>query len=162
VISNAQSADAGRYNVVITNPLFPAPGFLSQTGILTVLLDTDEDGMPDDWELANGLDLENPDDAELDTDEDGSTNLEEYLAGTDPQDPASALRLRVLNDGAVMLEFNAVAGKTYAIEARDTVDAGEWTSVAMFPAQTIGRSEQWVVPASPDTRYFRLRTPAAD
>jgi hypothetical protein len=41
--------------------------------------DTDHDGMPDDWEIAHGLNLSNPDDRNDDQDDDGYTNLEEYL-----------------------------------------------------------------------------------
>ncbi|MDY6844151.1 MAG: PKD domain-containing protein, partial [Thermodesulfobacteriota bacterium] len=50
--------------------------------------DTDEDGMPDWWEIANNL---NPsiDDASQDLDGDGYTNLEEYLSDTDPNDDTS-------------------------------------------------------------------------
>ncbi len=47
--------------------------------------DSDQDGMPDEWELANGLDPQNPTDASLDLDNDGLSNLEEYLASSDPQ-----------------------------------------------------------------------------
>lgn len=46
--------------------------------------DSDGDGMPDAWEIANGLDPDNPADASRDTDGDGVTNLQEYLAGTSP------------------------------------------------------------------------------
>jgi len=48
--------------------------------------DADNDGMPDDWETANGLDPYNPLDAYIDSDADGLTSLEEYSLGTDPQD----------------------------------------------------------------------------
>lgn len=47
-------------------------------------LDKDNDGMPNQWELQNGLDPDDASDASLDHDEDGLTNLEEYQAGTDP------------------------------------------------------------------------------
>ncbi len=43
--------------------------------------DTDGDGMPDDWELANGLDPADPSDAVLDCTGDGYTNIEKYING---------------------------------------------------------------------------------
>lgn len=47
-------------------------------------LDRDGDGVPDDWELENGLDPTDPSDAELDSDGDGLTNAEEAELGLDP------------------------------------------------------------------------------
>jgi hypothetical protein len=41
--------------------------------------DTDNDGMPDDWETANGFDPSDPTDGNGDADGDGYTNIEEYL-----------------------------------------------------------------------------------
>ena len=43
--------------------------------------DTDQDGMPDDWERGVGLNPEDPADGPQDRDGDGYTNLEEYLNG---------------------------------------------------------------------------------
>ena len=51
-----------------------------------VCVDWDGDGIPDDWEIAYGL---NPgvNDAALDSDGDGASNLLEYARGTDPLNP---------------------------------------------------------------------------
>ena len=46
--------------------------------------DTDGDLMPDQWEINNGLDPNDPSDAELDPDNDRLTNRDEFFAGTDP------------------------------------------------------------------------------
>ncbi|CAB1057424.1 Beta-galactosidase (EC [Olavius sp. associated proteobacterium Delta 1] len=53
-----------------------------------ICVDWDGDGLPDDWELAHGL---NPalDDGALDFDGDGLSNRQEYERGTDPFNPDS-------------------------------------------------------------------------
>ena len=42
-------------------------------------VDTDRDGMSDEWEREQQLDPQNPDDRNGDRDSDGFTNIEEYL-----------------------------------------------------------------------------------
>jgi len=46
--------------------------------------DIDGDGIPDEWELDNGLDPSDPSDATLDFDNDGIINIREYTLGTNP------------------------------------------------------------------------------
>lgn len=48
--------------------------------------DTDHDGMPDDYEIENQLNINNPDDRNDDKDNDGFTNLENYLNSLIPVD----------------------------------------------------------------------------
>ena len=45
--------------------------------------DTDNDGMPDVWEVANGLNPNDPSDAVKDCNGDGYTNIEKYINGID-------------------------------------------------------------------------------
>lgn len=97
--------------------------------------DRDDDGLPDDWELANGLDPEDPDDADLDRDVDGQSNRDEYVAGTDPRDPASLFRIDGLLTGPPewRVTFPAVAGRAYTVEFRSDVGGGGWQTVATVP-----------------------------
>ena len=48
------------------------------------LMDWDGDGMPNGWEVENGLDPADPDDALADADFDSLSNLSEFIFGTDP------------------------------------------------------------------------------
>ena len=53
--------------------------------VLQLSVDTDGDGMPNDYETANGFNPGNGGDAAQDADSDGLTNLQEFLRGTDPR-----------------------------------------------------------------------------
>jgi parallel beta-helix repeat protein len=55
----------------------------------TELQDSDNDNMPDDWELTHNLNPNDPNDAKNDADNDGLTNFEEYQIGTNPNNEDS-------------------------------------------------------------------------
>ena len=60
----------------------------SETVTVDETWDSDNDGIPDEWEKKFSLDPFS-DDSALDPDTDGFTNLEEFQAGTDPKDAKS-------------------------------------------------------------------------
>jgi len=126
------------------------------------VMDSDGDGMPDDWEMANGLNKNNPADANQDADGDGLSNLQEYLAGTNPGSPASSLRLNgSLNGDMTELRFQAVAGKTYSVLYCDSLPGPAiWQWLRNIPAQG---SDQTVVIEDSTAgmqRFYRVVTPA--
>src|SRR5262245_64623551 len=95
--------------------------------------------MPDDWEMANGLNKFVAD-GDGDADMDGLTNLEEYLAGTNPQSAGSSLRLvATLGPSSVNLQFMAVEGRTYSVVYSTSLPAVAWTKLTdIAPPGTSG------------------------
>ncbi len=161
---NVQLTNAGTYRVVVTNAANPSPGLSLDPVTLTVLTDSDHDGLPDVWEIAHGLDKDNPADASLDSDRDGQTNGQEYLAGTDPQDPRSLLRFERIflanGQAAAAVQFNAVSNRTYTVESAASPVAGDWNKVAdlvAFPTNRLVLLTNSFKPAG--TLYYRLITP---
>jgi hypothetical protein len=95
--------------------------------------DADSDGLPDAWELSNGLNPADPLDAAADPDGDGADNAFEFAAGTDPQNPASVLHLSAAGYSAAgqALRFPSVLGKTYRIDASDNLSSWQPVSVGI-------------------------------
>jgi hypothetical protein len=79
--------------------------------------DDENDGVPDDYETANGLDpLVN--DSAADADGDGQTNRQEYEAGTAARDGTSFFRIDGMtfpSPGEVELTWQGVPGRDYGI-----------------------------------------------
>ena len=115
--------------------------------------DDDEDGLPDVWERAMGLnDGTGAGDqgGGGDADGDGLTNAEERSAGTDPLDGSSVLAIFGLQQGGsspapvpasayvadagvggpVTVRWQSVPGKAYRLESRVSLTDGDWVDVS--------------------------------
>jgi hypothetical protein len=125
------------------------------------LADTDSDGMPNSWEALYNFNQNSAADAGGDADNDGLSNLQEYIAGTHPRDPSSYLRINVVagTPDVAVLQFNAVAGKTYTIFYSDSLAPGTWFRlVDIAPRDATGPLTIYDSTAQ-GPRFYRLRTP---
>ncbi len=133
----------------------PTPGRLLDTA------DTDDDGVPDLWEVQHGTSPLVPD-ADQDPDRDGLTNLEEYLAGTDPHSAQSALKLAATSQtpGSVSLQFLAVSNRSYSVLYRNALSDPNWLTLTNVTAQFTNQAIDIPQDAATATRFYRLVTPA--
>jgi hypothetical protein len=67
-------------------------------------VDTDGDGMPDQWEMANGLDP-TTDNSMADPDSDGLPNLAEFMLGTNPHVADNPLNFSGVTNGMQVSDF---------------------------------------------------------
>lgn len=109
---------------------------LSNADFTIAALDTDGDGMPNSYEIANGLNPNDPNDANTDADGDGASNFQEFVAGTNPQDRNSVLRILSIEreESEALIRFTSVTGKRYRMEA--SVDLINWAFISANLAGT--------------------------
>ena len=120
--------------------------------------DSDSDGLPDAYELANWPLLSTTTGAS-DSDGDGMTNAQEFRAGTNPRDPLSVLRLSPpATVGAdKTLSLSNFAGRTYRIDYADLL--GSPTPWRILAEQIPGSGSNITIAdpgaASLPQRYYR-------
>lgn len=138
---------------------FVAPSTAGALGAQTSE-DVDGDGMPDLWELQNGLNVFLAD-GTGDADADGFSNFAEWVAGTNPHSAASVLKLAATTSGGgvVQLGFQAMAGRSYTLLAAPQADAEVWFSVTNLTAVATNRNILLTQPTS-GGQFYRLVTPA--
>src|SRR5262249_10255985 len=129
------------FAVSVSNPA--GTSSLSSNAVITIVADTDGDGLPDDWERFYNMDPTDPSDAAQDIDIDGVSNLDEYRFGSDPVDRETIPSVFLVAEGGtpprLALLFTAYAEKTYTVLWRDSLDHGEWLPIADVPATPMQR-----------------------
>ena len=134
--------------MVVANLAGQAP--TSSNGVLTVLADSDLDGIPDTLE---------PRDGAADDDGDGMSNAAEFVAGTDDADPASSLRVETDAGLPATIWFHAVSNRTYTVQCTDSLNPSEWRRLADVLARPTNRVEVFTDPAPGPQRCYRVVSP---
>jgi hypothetical protein len=158
VLAGAMPSSNYTCRIVITNAAHLAPG-INTTFTVTVLADSDGDGLSDVWEqtyFGSSLGAER----DADSDGDGLLNWQEHQAGTDPTSDASDLRVdSIAATGPTTLAFGAVSNRTYTVEFSDSLSPGSWATLVSVPA----RATNWTAvvhdAAASTNRFYRLVTP---
>ena len=156
--NNIQSSNF-QMRLVVYNDANTAPG-ATTTFNVTVLEDSDRDGIPNSIELGLGLDPNSAADAAGDLDNDGMSNRAEYIAGTDPNNSLSYLKVEAATTpGTTAVQFGAMSNHTYTVQFTDALGTGAWSRLADVPARATNFTLQISDPTATTNRFYRVATP---
>jgi hypothetical protein len=145
--------------LVVYNDANTAPG-VTTTFNVTVLEDSDRDGIPNSSELSLGLDINNAADAAGDLDLDGMSNRAEFIAGTDPTNSLSYLKIETaVTPGTSSVQFGGISNHTYTVQFTDSLGAGAWSKLADLAARSTNFTAQIPDPTATTNRFYRVATP---
>ena len=116
---------------------------------MTLLADTDHDGIPDILEPLDGA---------ADNDHDGMSNAAEYFAGTDYNSSNSVFRVQIARiNGGVTLSFTAVSNRTYTVQYSQGLSPTLWQKLVDIMASNVTHTQ--TVTDRNTNRVYRLITP---
>lgn len=112
----------------------PVTSSVYSANSVRVFKDTDVDGLPDYYELANDLDIASGSGTNGpagDADGDSMSNFEEWIAGTAANNPSSYLFAKYIMplESNIVVQWNGHAGRSYALQRIDQLTATNWTTI---------------------------------
>ncbi|MCW1914050.1 autotransporter-associated beta strand repeat-containing protein [Luteolibacter sp. GHJ8] len=118
--------------------------------VVLVIDDSDEDGLPDSWELSSFGNLAQA--STDDTDLDGSSNLVEWRLGLDPAHGGSAFRTSV---SGRTLVWPSAPGVVFTVKRRLALGSGTWEPIGTVTGG-IGSTASFTDPASFSRAFYRV------
>jgi hypothetical protein len=122
--------------------------------------DLDRDGLPDGWEIQNGLNPTNPADASADLDGDGLSAVQEFRSGADPRSPSSRFGIDDIRstDAGLKVRVQAPVGRRVRLEQTASLTEPDWKAIG-GPVRMTGLSVELDAGSidGSGTRFFRLR-----
>ncbi|MBM3845869.1 MAG: hypothetical protein FJ405_06245, partial [Verrucomicrobia bacterium] len=159
-LTHLQAVDSAEYRVEVRSVVNPEARLAPDAAQLVVLLDGDEDGMPDIWEDAFGFNRNDSTDGVMDGDGDGMLNRDEYVAGTHPRDPLDWLRLNAQPEVTGMsLWFTGVSNRTYTVQFTDLLESGVWYRLEDWVARPTNGVNSVKDSEAAARRWYRILTP---
>lgn len=126
----------------------------------STLVDSDSDGMPNEYEIAWGFNPNLASDAYADSDGDGKSNLQEFKDGTNPRNAADKINIQIseldFDRHSLILKFKASYGLTYNIYYASKV-AGPWT-LSTTNINGYNQEIPILLPTDTQTRFYKIQS----
>lgn len=135
---------------------------------LRKIVDTDEDNLPDWWEMDHFSTLDNTN--SQDSDNDGYSNRDEFLSKTNPTDASdrpsfktdlNVSNLTFTNSDALSFEFMTHPGYTYTIQSMNSLSENTWNDTTQSNLTGDGIPMKVTIDAltsgTEDKQFFRLQ-----
>jgi PKD repeat protein len=121
--------------------------------VSNVRLDSDDDGIEDDWEWQIFQTLETAD-RSSDADGDGQSDRAEYLAGTDPQDAGSRLQINSIANGQIL--WSSAPNRSYTVQSTTSLVHAAFAPLATGQAATPPENG-FTDPIAARQKFYRIR-----